>query len=66
MSFTIETEQRYNSHILRDIFQKNGYPENFIDICFKLFLNLIHILKNMLPTVEKKPLRLALPAYSPS
>ena len=56
MSFTIETEQRHKSHILRDIFQKNGYPENFIDICFKLLLNLIHILKNMLPTVEKKPL----------
>ena len=66
MSFTIETEQRYKSHILRDTLQKNGYPENFIDICFKLLLNLIHILKNMLPTIEKKPLRLALPAYSPS
>ena len=26
-----------------EIFQKNGYPENFIDRCFKLFLNRIHI-----------------------
>ena len=24
---------------LREIFLKNGYPENFIDKCFKLFLN---------------------------
>ena len=27
--------------ILREIFQKNGYPKNFIDTCFKLFLNRI-------------------------
>ena len=26
-----------------EIFQKNGYPENFIDRYFKLFLNRIHI-----------------------
>ena len=30
---------------LREIIQKNGYPENFIDRCFKLFLNRIHIFK---------------------
>ena len=47
--------------LLREIFQKNGYPENFIDRCFKLFLNRIHILKEKVPTVEKKPLRLVLP-----
>ena len=46
--------------LLREIFQKNGYPENFIDRCFKLFLNRIHILKERVPTVEKKPLRLDL------
>ena len=45
----------------REIFQKNGYPENFIDRCFKLFLNRIHILKGKVPTVEKKPLWLVLP-----
>ena len=39
---------------LRVIFQKNGYPEKFIDRCFKLFLNRIHILKKKVPTVEKK------------
>ena len=47
--------------LLREIFQGNGYPENFIDRCFKLFLNRIHILKEKVPTVEKKPLRLVLP-----
>ena len=47
--------------LLREIFQKNGYPENFIDRCFKLFLNRIHILKENVPAVEKKPLRLVLP-----
>ena len=27
------------------MFQKNGYPENFIDKCFKKFLNNIHLVK---------------------
>ena len=48
--FTIDTFKR-------DI-QINGYPENFTDRCFKLFLNRIHILKENVPAVEKKPLRL--------
>ena len=30
---------------LRKMTQKNGYPENFIDRCFKLFLNRTHILR---------------------
>ena len=47
--------------LLREVFQKNGYPENFRGRCFKLFLNRIHILKEKVTTVEKKPLRLALP-----
>ena len=47
--------------LLRDILQKNGYPENLIDRCFKLLLNRIHILKEKVPTVEKKALRLVLP-----
>ena len=46
--------------LLREIFQKNGYPENFIDRCFSLFLNRIRILKEKVPTVKKKPLRLVL------
>ena len=47
--------------LLREIFQKNGYPENVIDSCFKLLLNRIHIPKEKVPTVAKKPLRLVLP-----
>ena len=30
---------------LKGMFQKNGYPENFIDKCFKKFLNNIHLVK---------------------
>ena len=47
--------------LLRQIFQKNGYPENFIDRCFKLFINRTHILKQKVPAVEKNPPRLVLP-----
>ena len=50
--------------LLREIFQKNGYPGNFINRCFKLFLNRNHILKEKIPTVEKKPLWLVLPYLS--
>ena len=46
---------------LKVIFQKNGYPENFTDKCFKKFLNNIHLVKENVPTVEKKSLLLALP-----
>ena len=61
MSFTIKTEQnsKYYSWMSM-LFQKNSYPENFTDRCFKLFLNRIHILKEKVPTVQKKPLRLVL------
>ena len=38
---------------LKQIFQKNGYPENFIDKCFKKFLNNIHLVKENEPTVKK-------------
>ena len=34
---------------------------HIIDICFKLFLNRIHILKEKVPKVEKKPLQLVFP-----
>ena len=47
--------------ILRKIFQKNDYLENYLDRCFKLFLNKIHILKEKVPTIEKKPLWSVLP-----
>ena len=43
---------------LKEIFQKNGYPGNFIDKCFKKFLNNIDLVKENVPTVEKKHLLL--------
>ena len=46
---------------LREIFCKNGYPENFIDKCFENFLNYIHLIKESVPTVEKKRLLLVFP-----
>ena len=46
---------------LKGIFQKSGYPGNFIDKCFKFFLNNIHLVKENVPTVEKKRLLLVLP-----
>ena len=47
--------------LLREIIQENGFPEEFIDRYFKLLLNRVHILKEKVPIVEKKPLRLVLP-----
>ena len=44
-----------------DTFEKNECPENFLDRCFKFFLDRIHILKEKVPAVEKKPLGLVLP-----
>ena len=38
---------------LKVIFRKNDYPENFIDKCFKKFLNNIHLVKENVPTREK-------------
>ena len=46
---------------LKGIFRKNGYSENFIDKCFKKFLNNIHLVKENVPKVEKKRLLLVLP-----
>ena len=46
---------------LKKIFRKNGYPESFIDKCFKKFLDNIHLVKEKVPTVERKRLLLVLP-----
>ena len=39
---------------LKWIFQKNGYPENFIDKCFKKFLKNIHLVKKKCTNSRKK------------
>ena len=46
---------------MNKIFRKNGYPENFIDKCFKKFLDNIHLVKEKVPTEKRKRLLLALP-----
>ena len=38
--------------LMKTIFQKKGYTENFIDKCFKNFLNNIHLVKDNVPTVK--------------
>ena len=46
---------------LKETFFKNGYPEDFINKCFKKFLDNIQIVKGTTLTVEKKSLVLVLP-----
>ena len=46
---------------LNETFLKNGYPEDFINKCFKKFMDNIHVVKETTLTVEKKPLVLFLP-----
>ena len=38
---------------LKEIFQKNGYPANFIDKCFKKFLNNMHLVKKTYQQLKK-------------
>ena len=46
---------------LKEIFLKNGHPENIINKCFKKFMDNIYVAKEITLTVEKKPLILVLP-----
>ena len=45
---------------LKEMFLKNGYPEDFINKCFKKFMDNIYAIKETILTVEKKPLFLVL------
>ena len=46
----------YNELVcLKEIFLKNDYPEDFINKCFKNFLDNIHVVKETTLTAEKKP-----------
>ena len=47
--------------ILKEIFQRNGYPKSFVNKCFKKFLDRLHIIKPTSATMEKKTLHLVLP-----
>ena len=46
---------------LIDVFKINGYPENFINNCFKVFLDNKYRVREKVITVPKKTLLLALP-----
>ena len=46
---------------MKRVFRKNDYPENFIDKCFRKFLDNIHLVKENLLIVEEKRLLLVLP-----
>ena len=48
-----------------DVFKSNGYPENFINNCFKAFLDSKHRMQEKVITVPKKPLFLVLPYLGP-
>ena len=46
---------------LKKVFLKNGYPEDFINTCFKEFMDNIHVVKKTTLTVEKKHLVVVVP-----
>ena len=48
-------------NFLKQILLKNGYPQSFIDNCFKTFLDKLFIKSPEISTVEKKTLILSLP-----
>ena len=50
---------------LMDVFKSNGYPVNFINNCFKTFLDSKHRIQGKLITVPKKPLFLVFPYLGP-
>ena len=50
---------------LTDVFKNNGYPENFINNCFKVFLDNKYRIQEKVIIVPKKTLFLALPYLGP-
>ena len=46
---------------LEEVFSKNGCPEDFINKCFRKFMDNIYVVNETTLTVEKKPLVLVLP-----
>ena len=48
-----------------DVFKNNGYRENFINNCFKVFLDNKYRVKEKVITVHKKTLFLVLPYLGP-
>ena len=52
---------RTESTFLRKIFHKNDYPEKLFDMCFKKFLDNIHLIGENVPRAGKKRLLLVIP-----
>ena len=50
---------------LIDVFKSNGYPENFINNCFKVFLNNKYRIQEKVATVPNKTSFLVLPYLGP-
>ena len=50
---------------LTDVFKNNGYPENFNNNCFKVFLDNKYRIQEKVITVPKKTLFLGLPYLGP-
>ena len=50
---------------LTDVFKNNGYPQNFINNCFKVFLDNKYRMQEKVITVPKKTLFLVLPYLGP-
>ena len=50
---------------LMDVFKSKGYPENFINNCFKPFLDNKHRIQEKVTTLPKKPLFLVLAYLGP-
>ena len=48
-----------------NVFKGNGYPENFINNCFKAFLDKKYRMQEKGITITKEPLFLALPYLGP-
>ena len=46
---------------LKDVFKRNGYPRNFIDVCIKIYLNHVFIDKKIYAVAPKKELVCLLP-----
>ena len=51
--------------LLKDIFNKNEYPEFFIDECIKKILSKLFVPKRIIHTVDKKQALLVLPYLDP-
>ena len=48
---------------LKEIFLKNGYPEDFINKCFKKIMDNIDVVKEATLTVENKPIVVVFPYF---